>query len=319
MAQIKNTHELDLSSVRGFIATAEWMRRNILLAEPDVQMLQLNVMLSRGDSAEKKIVAIFLDTSSAYVIGFRGKGKVFVLGDAGQCAIAKLRTAQLIGPNEKPEVLKRIETGHRSLGTFQRRDGVPGMRGSVYHLANLQNAAKLADFSGSDTGPVTYDDVRSALSILVCMIAESARSNLILRNFERLYFGESVEADDVVQYYDNAKRILGYAYRIEKRRVMALTDRIEKLEKRAKELFALWASVQAHAEKKEFFRLAIAGAAPQNPPNMAEAAIRVQQIANELDGASADDLCDIMSLCSKPTALRAARGGIIAPIPIPIP
>jgi hypothetical protein len=182
----------------------------------------------------------------------------------------------------------------------------------MYCLADLQNAAKLTDFART-SGPVTYDDVRGALSILVCMIAESARSNLVLRDFEQLYFGEHVQADDVVQYYDNAKRITAYANVF---RNPILTDRIEKLEKRAAELSALWAAVQdqVQADKKEFFRLAIAGGVPQKPPNMANAAIRIREIARELN-AGAEDLCEILSLCSKPTALRAARYGVVAPIP----
>jgi len=307
---------LDLSTPRGFTHAVDWIRKSILLnANPKPRVLELDVKLSLRSSADFGVITLFADTRNGYLFAFRGKDKTYVLHDDSQDEYVGLLKKDGI---ESVAIVHGVGSDHRSLGTFLPNIDAGGMRGRTYVIANLQDAARLADFSQAG-GSVTNGDLISAMSILVCMLAECARWPRIEREFEGIYFGENVQADEVFQVYDKAKRIRDLASVF---RDYLLGDRVERLVKRATEMRELLSRVQSKMGESSVTDEALMElclrAKNSFPGGDKDAAQRIRDICTQLDlkperdpKGAAKKMAEILSLCGNDRAVRAAQSGVI--------
>jgi len=320
-----NAIDLDLSSRIGFAQTTEWLRNHVLLEEePSAPMLELNVRVATAShSAPERRVSIFVDTADAYLVAFRGKDAVYVLYEKGRDVASKLAASNLVATGEPVVLLDSIGTSHRSLGTFRilRKGNTQECR--TFAASDLLNAGKIASFSAK-TSEVTHDELRDALSLLVCMTSESARSRTVQIGFDKIYLDARVQPDTVMQSYDQAKRLTYYAERFPD---YGVAQRVERLEKRAHDLRDLADAAQAAVGRagdstytRDFFDHAIRGTTPRTPPALAGLAKRARDFADELNQYRRDlprieaaDLLAIITLCSNQDALRAAKDGVIVP------
>ncbi len=148
------------------------------------------------------------------------------------------------------------------------------------------------------------------------MTAESARSRTIEIGFQKIYAHARVQADAVIQSYDQAKRITKYAEVFPNN---ILADRIEKLEKRTNELRNLIQAVEEMPGRttgntsQEFLEQAIQGTAPRKPDALANTAKRIREISKELKIQHGRGLLEIVSLCANGDAIRAAKDGVTIP------
>jgi hypothetical protein len=308
--------QLDLSSARGFIQAVDWIRKSILLnTDPKPRVLELGVKLALRSSADFGVITLFVDTRNGYLFAFRGQDKTYILRDDSADEYGALLTKNGSGP---VAVLHRVSSDHRSLGTFLPNKDSGGMRGRMYAMANLQDAVRLADFSQTG-GPVTDNDVNGAISILVCLLAECARWPSIEREFEKIYFGENVKADEVFKVYDKAKRIRDFANVFPN---YLLSDRVEKLVKRSMEAKELLSRLHtkmgaSSTTDKELIELCLK--APNSVAGGDKDSVqRIRQICAELDlkpevdpKGAADNMAEIQSLCANDRAVRAAQSGVI--------
>lgn len=303
--------QLDLSSVRGFTQSVDWVRKQILLKnKPKPRILELEVKLSLRSSPEFGVITVFVDSENGYLFGFRGQDKTYILRDDSQDEYEKLLKQ---AGNPAPAILRGVGSDHRSLGTFlPNKDSGAGMRGRTYVMANLQEAARLTEFSQSG-GSVTESDVAGAISILVCMLAECARSPRIEREFEKIYFGDFAKADESFQVYDKAKRIRDLADVFPNH---LLSERVEKLVKRANEMSGLLLRIRSRMGAKplpdgDLIALCLHGS-NSNPGGDKDSAHRVRIICNELKANSnPKTMTEILSLCANEAAVRAAQAGVI--------
>jgi hypothetical protein len=307
--------QLDLTSARGFTEAVDWMRKNILPSTGSKpRVLELDVKLSLRSSTDFGVITLFVDTRNGYLFAFRGKDKTYILSDdSAEEYLALLKTA-----SAKVAVLHGVGSDHRSLGTFLPNKDSSGMRGRTYAMANLQDAARLNHFSQT-TGSVTRPDVASAMSILVCMLAECARWPHIEREFEKIYFGESVKADEVFKVYDKAKRIRDFANAFPNHLLM---DRVEKLVKRATEtndlLSRLHSNMGANAMPDQALIELCLKSSNSVPGGDKDSVDRIRKICAELGlkpdidpKRAAINMTEILSLCANNPAVRAAQSGVI--------
>lgn len=302
--------QLDLSSVHGFTQAVDWIRNNILLSDkPQQRIIALDVKLKLRSSPDFGLVTLFIDTENGYLFAFRGQDGAYILRDDRQNEYKGLLKQSGNGP---VAVLRGVGSDHRSLGTFLPNKDSAGMRGRTYGMANLQDAARLAAFS-QDHGPVTETDVAGAMSVLVCMLAECARWPRIQHEFEKIYFGENVKADEVFKVYDKARRIRELASVF---RDYVLSYRVERLVKRANEVNELLARLRVKLpgcslDDEELIKLCL-HSPNGNPGGDKDSAQRIRMICTELK-ADTDPVkvMEILSLCSNEQAVRAAQSGVV--------
>ena len=311
----ESSRQFDLSSPAGFAGTTEWIRNNVFLSRPEAPMLELDLRVAAPtqSSGEQRAI-ILMDPGDAYVVGFRGRDAVYLLQEENRDIEGSVRAARLIAKDEKPVILG-IGTDHASLGTFRQVWTGSGLEYRTFGEADLRNAGRLSGYS--KTGGVSYEDLRTALSLLTCMTAESARSRTVELGFEMIYRNARVQPDAVMKSYEQATRITQYASVFPN---YVLADRVEKLEKRAQELAALTDSAQRQLgvgkgqfDRKRFFDQVINETAPTAPKSLASVTERMKQIAGELKVTNGGALGEIMSVCSNKDAVRSAKGGVMPP------
>jgi hypothetical protein len=285
----------------------DWIRKNILLKKQPKPVLSLEIKLPLRNSPDFGLITLFVDTSNGYLFAFRGQDKTYILRDDRQDEYqALLRQTG----NGTAAILHGVASDHRSLGTFLPKKGSAGMRGRSYAIAHLQGGARLAEFS-ADRGPVTESDVAGAMSLLVCMLAECSRWPRIEREFERIYFGENVQADEIFKVYDKAKRIRRLAEVFPN---YLIADRVEKLVKRANEVNELLTALRTTLGGSPLENQALIGLCLGAPKGSVggdkNSAERIRTICTELK-ADAKTMAEILSLCSNEQATRAAQSGVI--------
>ncbi len=152
-------------------------------------------------------VELFMQTSNLYLIGFRGANKVYALKDEKDDFAAAIRGSGRLDSGEQVVTIGQ-RGDHGSLGTFERPFG----------HGDLSNCAVLAIYA--DAQPHTM--IRRPFALLVCMVCEGARFLQVQNDFAGVgdipgrYFagpipgggvwGDSVDANEVVNYWSNATR-----------------------------------------------------------------------------------------------------------------
>lgn len=300
-----NKQELDLRDPARYMASIEWLRNNVVLGIAKELVLQLNVSLPNGTTT------LFMDLANHYIMGFRGADKIYVLEDNKSEAFRKSLQSQL--GNTPVEILRGLGADHglRGLQTFSRGNG--GIRGRIFKRADLDSAVTLSSYS-SETRNINYDDLRSHLSLLVCMISESARMPMMERDFANmLYYGYDVWADEAIRSFDDAKFLITLALETFPSYPRHLA--VEKLEKRATELRSLLSKIESQAGSHNRSKLVaglIAGEIA-SPASVVDAINRFRAMCKELKIVDPNTISQMISTCSSEGAVRAAKQGVAIP------
>jgi hypothetical protein len=300
-----SVQELDLSSVAGFRAAVDWIRSNVILAPTPGAVVELRI--SGPDSSQ---ASVFMDRKDAYVMAFRGRDVIYALDDDTQDYVGLLVAAGVAGAAEI-EKLVGLSVSHRSLGTI-----VHGGGGHEFWLQDLPVGLRL--LSGFSQRDGHFGALRRPLSLLVCLLAESARSPAIAYDFNHLYeMQRPVRANEAIQSYHQAVRITRWADQLFKH-TLRQTDRIDKLDKRATEirelLVLLWKSTSSMSNEKQTLKSVVQGQNLGAGKDFDFAAERLRSIARELGLTDrGDELSEIETACRNRAAVDFARAGVIVP------
>jgi hypothetical protein len=271
----------------------------------------------------KGAVTLFMNASDQYIMAFQGADMIYVLQDQNSQRF-KTSLEKEQGGKQAVKILGWLAAGHgqHGLGTFQRNDS--GLRAAVYRRPDLDSAACLSTYS-ERANNVRHESLRAALSLLVCMISESARHPMLQNDFTSMYFDMAVVADEAIRSYDDAKYLLRLAHSIFPQYPRRLA--VEKLQKRASELNDLLAALQggvSHPDPKRLLVEIAEGRMKSANPSSSDHAKRLRHIAQELsffdptrpDRFDPNQITQLISTCKSESAIRAAKQGVAVP-PLP--
>jgi hypothetical protein len=310
-SKLPATRELDLRDPARYTASIEWLRENVVLANHvHARVLQLDVALPDGQ------VALFMNPANHYLMGFRGADKIYVLDDDTSDEFRKSLQSEF--NDTEVEILKGLGADHgdRGLKTFSRTNSA--LKGRVFKRKDLNCSAILSGYSSTSRN-LTYEKLRAPLSLLVCMISESARIPMMERDFTNmLYYGYDVWADDAIRSFDNAKYLIDLARKLFPEYPVHLA--VEKLQKRAAEMESLVTkieSVQHYANRHALIAAMLKGSVP-NDNLTASAVNRFRDMCNELKMSErklSDPavIAEMISSCKSEGAIRAAKQGVATP------
>jgi hypothetical protein len=301
----RETRDIDLRDSARYAASIEWIRNHVVLRKAKGDVLQLNVSLPAGAAV------LYMNPVNHYIMAFRGADKIYVLEDNKSETFRKSLQEQL--GKTQIEILKGLGADHGlgGLRTFTRRDS--GVEGRVFARRDLDAVAALSSYS-NESRNLGYDELRAHLSLLVCMIPESARIPMMERDFgNMLYYGYDVWADDAIRSYDSAKFLIQLARQTFPQYPRDLA--VEKLAKRAKELGELLEKIESESKFSNRSRLItqlITGKASPLP-SVAGPAARFREMCKELKIHDAATVSRMISTCGSEGAVRAAMQGVAAP------
>lgn len=292
--------ELDLSSVDAHAKTAEWIRNNVVLKRPDENaVLELRVKLPQDS------VTLYMDTRNGYILGFRGSGnRLFVLKDEHSADfVDRLRKAGLLEKDEQWHDAK-LGADHPSLKTL-------ASIANPFTADELRRAGQINQF-GSGEKMRTAEDLQRPLSLLVCLIAESARLNVMEVEFRKLYYAGHARADKAIQCWDKAVRITEMAN--EHVHHLERWYRVEILAKRAVEMDDLIERIVDAAgegpNRQKWIQEVIDGKFETKDKLVAENVKRLAQMARQLNVTTSNRLTEIVSACRDADAVWAAKCGV---------
>jgi hypothetical protein len=252
---------------------------------------------------ENQQVALFMDTRDHYVLGFRGRDKIYLLRDTRIDEFEKqLVAAGLVASGE----IERLDVGsdHNSLGTLKRS----------FSMAELLAAGKLADYSSRD-GRLTHEHVKGPISLLVCLVAECSRVFSMQWICAGIYYHRRIQADEAIQSWQDAVELVRLSQKYFPLYARPLA--IEKLEKRATEMNDLVGELEAAAggtsNRKALIQRIVDGQRGSFSGHAAMCADRLRQMARELGIREASDLTTILTACKNKVAVRAAKEGVAIP------
>jgi hypothetical protein len=297
---------LDLRDPAQYQASIEWVRKNVVLENKvPGKVLQLDVSLPEGS------VTLYMDPSNHYIMGFKGVGQIFVLKDAKSEAFKTALESQFKG--SEVTILDGLGADHGlgGLKTFRGKNGKT--EGRVFSRRDLNSAAALSSYSDKSRN-MGYEQLGAHLSLLVCMIAESARIPMMEYDFTNmLYYGYSVWADDAIRSFANAKFLMDIADKAFGQYPRAFG--VEKLQKRAAEIGEVLKKIEALVDSSNRITLVtnLLDAKKSAPPAAAEWAKRFRVMCEELKISDAGTVTQLISTCGSEGAVRAAKQGVATP------
>jgi hypothetical protein len=297
---------LDLRDPAQYQVSIEWVRKNVVLENkiPE-KVLQLDVSLPEGS------VTLYMDPSDHYIMGFKGAEQIFVLKDVKSQAFKIALKSQFNG--SEVTILDGLGADHGfgGLKTFSGKNGK--MEGRVFRRRDLNSAAALSSYSDKSRN-MGYEQLRAHLSLLVCMIAESARIPMMEYDFTNmLYYGYSVWADNAIRSFANAKFLMDIAEKAFGQYPRALG--VEKLQKRAAEMDEVLEKIAALVDFSNRITLVSNLLDPKKsvPPAAAEWAKRFRSMSDELKITDAKTVTQLINTCGSEGAVRAAKQGVATP------
>lgn len=300
----KVIRDVDLRDSAHYEASIEWLRGNVVLGNKlKGQVLQLNVALPRG------AVTLYMDTANSYIMAFRGTDGVYVLEDHKSESFKKALQSEM--KEARIEILKGLGADHGAGGlkTFSDKSA----NGRTFTREDLDSAAKLSGYSGGSRN-MTYEELRPHLSLLVCMIAESARIPMMEYDFSNmLYYRYSVWADEAIRSYDDAKYLLPLAYKAFPNYPRRLA--VEKLGNRAHELDELLKKIQSTLgtqNRSDLVANLLIGRMAALPLP-AQLSSRFRDICKELKISDPALVKQLISTARNTNAMRAAKQGVVIP------
>jgi hypothetical protein len=245
-----------------------------------------------------------------YILAFRGADKVYLLDDDTAEDFKKV-----LQPRVKPvevEILKGLGAGHgvTGLATFTLKDGA--VNAQVFRRQDLASLKYLACYS-RDAG-IHFQQLQKPLSLIVCMISESARIPMMGRDFINMYYGCDVIADEAIRSYGDAKAMMRLA--IKKFSEYPNRLAIEKLAKRADEMSTLLQRVEAAVNAKargDLISMLVRGRLPATDASVQDKAQRFRDMCTQLKFTEPQDVQRFLSAFSNASAVRAAKQGVAYP------
>lgn len=300
---------LDLSGPAVYTESVDWVRDHVVLKDSaqTSAVIEIDVNLP-----ERCTVSLFMDPNNHYILGFRGADKVYLLDDSGTAAFAeRLVETKLVRSRREITVLHGLKASHEGLGTFTRQ--VSGLRSRTFSEIDLRSSRCLADYSLA-AKEMTFETLKAPLSLLVCMIAESARIPMMKRDFTNLFYGHKVIADEAVRSYDDAKYLIQFA-------AFAFPEYphhsgVEKLQKRAAELDGLVREIESAiggSNRQTLLQEILMGRAPPGGAAVTGQIRRFRDMAAELGVRDPGSITQLISTCRSESAVRAAKLGVAIP------
>lgn len=303
-------HDLSLTGPEGHTESANWVRDNVVLKGEGEKppIVQLNVELPLDQK-----VTVFMDASNHYILAFRGaQGKVFQLSD-DNCEVfrKKLLDSKLVNEEELEPPLD-LGADHNALGTFELRDNDSRQRD--FGIIDLMSAGALNQYSPQNRN--LYETIRTSLSLLVCMLSESARHRLVFDDFQGIYRHERVTADRCIQSYDKACLISALAEKQFKSYLRRYG--VEKVVKRCTEMRELWKHIKDtlndNGNSKRMLQQILDGSSPHKNGPAAYHVERLRHMATtELDISQAEQLTTLLAATERLPAIRSAAHGVAVP------
>jgi Ribosome inactivating protein len=302
--------EINLRDPARYAASIEWVRKNVVVRNTTgTKVLQLDVLVSDGE------VTLYMNTENQYVMGFRGADKVYLLNDDDTEKFKAWLAEELQGA--AIEVLNNLHTRHGGgaggLETF-----VDNLRGRVFRRKELNCAQKLSGFVHKGD---LYEELRKPLSLLVCMICESARFMILEKDFtNQLYYDYNVWADESIQAYAKAKLLLRLAERAFP--AYSLQFAVDKLQKRATEMDENLQRLKRILDRKDTRSLIgdiLKGSASATPSTSDEIK-RFKELCDQAKVSDPDEINDMINYSKNESAVRAAKDGVayLRPAPQPV-
>lgn len=301
----RNRLSANLTDPQSYAAAIDWIRENLVLGA-NVKDSVLEIAISLPTCA----VSVFMRPKDQYILGFRGADKVYVLDDD---TAEKFKDE--LQRHVKPvavEVLKGLSASHGSTGlaTFERKEG--GLEPRIFRRQDLASIKCLPRYS-RDSG-IHFQDLKKPLSLIVCMLAESARIPMMGRDFVNMYYGCDVIADEAIRSYDDAKQMMRFA----REKFPEYPNRlaIEKLAKRADEMSELLKRIEAAAGANDRVKL-VSLLLKERPsavdPSVKHEAQRFSGMCVELKFSRPEGVLGFLSAFSNASAVRAAKQGVACP------
>ncbi len=294
-----------LSDPQSYAAALDWIRDNVVLnGGVKGPVLEIAVSLPECD------VSVFMRPKDHYILAFRGADKVYLLDDDTAEDFKKV-----LQPRVKPvevEILKGLGAGHgvTGLATFTLKDGA--VNAQVFRRQDLASLKYLACYS-RDAG-IHFQQLQKPLSLIVCMISESARIPMMGRDFINMYYGCDVIADEAIRSYGDAKAMMRLA--IKKFSEYPNRLAIEKLAKRADEMSTLLQRVEAAVNAKargDLISMLVRGRLPATDASVQDKAQRFRDMCTQLKFTEPQDVQRFLSAFSNASAVRAAKQGVAYP------
>jgi hypothetical protein len=296
---------VSLKDPRSYAKAVDWIRDNVVLKR-NVKGPVLEIAVSLPDCA----VSVFMRPKDHYILAFRGADKVYLLDDDAASDFKKV-LEQHVKPTEI-ETLKGLGAGHGSTGlaTFERRED--GLRARVFRRQDLATIKDLARYRLRSR--TRFEELKKPLSLIVCMIAESARIPMMHRDFVNMYYGCEVIADEAIRSYDDAKYMMLCAR--EKFPQYPNHLAIEKLAKRAEELRVLLGRIKCAVDVSDRAKLMsdlVKGRVSTDDGSVKQQVKRFRDMCSELSFTDAEAIKQFVSTFCNISAVRAAKQGVAYP------
>jgi hypothetical protein len=306
--------ELDLTDPALYWDGVEWLRSNVLLKpSAGIGVLELDVRLPF-----EQMGTLLVNTKDLYILGFQGADQAYLLDDPLSPQFERLLKEHL-GVGSQTKILKGLSSQHGKygLGTFEKESK---WEGKVFHKSDLKTVNDLAKYSLG----MSHAVLRTPLSLLVCMVAESARFPMMQMGFsDMIKFGFEVIASDCIRSYDDAKFLIRVS-RIAFPREPGYWA-VERLSKRADELdraLEVLGLQQNAPNRQALIQQALNGKLPSQSPRQEHAREELQRVAKDLkvtdiarvlDMSPSEVITRLATTGKNDSAVYAARRGIAFP------
>lgn len=293
---------LNFTDPASYRQAVEWVRGNVVLKN-NVKgaILQLDLAFPQDS------VTVFMNPQNHYILAFQGADGIYVLDDPHSAQFGKDLEAAVKG--SKPTILKGLSGSHgvNGIQTFMDRANVRDANFKLRHIAEVRH---LSQYRAKQP----YAPLRKPLSLLVCMIAESARFPMMQRDFERMYFGSEVLADEAVQSYSTAKALRQQALKTfpeyrSPEAVTKLVNRATELEELLKRLETL----RKTANRQTLITSILTGGKQILGSPSIEDTNRFCTLCKELSLTTAREVTTLISQGKNGMAVRAAKEGVALP------
>jgi len=307
--------ELDLSDPVLYWDGVEWLRSNVVLKPSgNLGVIELDIRLPLEQRA-----TLFANTKDLYILGFQGADRVYLLDDPLSPQFEKL-LKQHLGVDSQTRILKGLSSQHGEygLGTFQKQG--EWNKGRKFHKSDVKFVNQLAKYSLG----VNYEALRTPLSLLVCIIAESARFPMLQMAFTNMFeYGHEVIASDAIRSYADARfliRVSLIAFSLDPRR-----QAVERLRKRAAELDSILEVLdlpESTPNRQTQLQQALDGRLSSHSSKQEHATeelrrvakdLKVNDIARALEMPQAEVITQLVTTCKNDSAVFAAKEGIAVP------
>ena len=298
---------LNFTDAASYQDAVDWIRSNVVLRNTTKgPVLQLDITFPRTQ------VTVFMNPSNHYILAFRGADGIYVLDDPSDTPKFLKDLSAATDKGTKITLLKGFNASHT------------GVRGIQTFDPNLSDYER--NFRSSDFDKITqltayrekgnYHPLRKPLSLLVCMISESARFPMMQKDFMHMYMhtGASVLADEAVQSYSNAKELRALAFKIFPN--YRSPEAIAKLQNRTNQLQTLLEDFLKLAKTTSSQTLIASILTGDKQPwegSNTNNTDTFRGMCKELSLGTPSQVTGLISLCDNEMAFRAAKQGVALP------